>query len=152
MPASLLLSLALPAAADPAPVNDEVLAINPADVGKLWTLGRGDREAETFGDTGYRAGCASLSYIIESSGRVSSIKVLRAWPAVDFGNAAARMMKTWQFEPTRNNAQRQAIYTIHTFTFTTPSYEGEVGTHRKPKVDLEKVFESCAIKEVQLGG
>jgi TonB family protein len=93
-----------------------------------------------------------LSFIVESNGRVSSIKVLRAWPAVDFGNAAERMMKTWQFEPTRGNPRRQAIYTIRTFTFTTPSYDNELGTHRKKKVDLEKVFESCAIKELQLGG
>lgn len=140
------------AAGTAAAADDEVLAIRESDVPKLWTLKKGRSTADVFGELGYRAGCASFSYIIESNGKVSSIRVLRAWPDTQFGDMAAQLAKSRSYEPTRGNKNRQAIFTLGLITFTVPGYESEVGTHMKKKVDLDEVARACAVSELKVGG
>jgi TonB family protein len=149
--AAVVLGLALgslSAAAD----DDEVLAINPQDLPKLWTKTSGAREGEAFRGLKYRAGCAAVGFIVEPNGKLNDIKVLRAWPDAGFGDAAIDMYKSWRFEPTTMNKDRMAVYTIHTVIFQVPGAEKVLGSNRRARLDPDAIAARCAVDSVQFGG
>lgn len=131
--------------------DDEVLAISPDDVPKLWTLVKKDPKIRLDNPSKYRAGCASFAYIIESNGKTNGVSVMRAWPDDDFGDAVARYVRRWRFEPTAANKSKQPIYTVQLYTLTLDGTDSELGSHIKPKVDTEELAKLCAVKSLHIG-
>ena len=132
--------------------DDEILAINADDLPKLWTRTGGSDQGDLFGRIKYRAGCASVGYIVESNGTPSSIKVLRSWPDLGFGAATEDMVRSWRFEPTRGNPKRLAVYTVQLFVLTIPGAAMDTGSRIKKTIDAEAVAQQCAVESVQFGG
>lgn len=131
--------------------DDEVLAISPDDVPKLWTLVKKDPQIRLDNPSKYRAGCASFAYIIESNGKTNGVSVMRAWPDNEFGDAVARYVRRWRFEPTAANKAKQPIYTVQLYTLTLEGAEKELGSHIAPKVDTEELAKLCAVKSLHIG-
>ena len=132
--------------------EDEILAINAVDLPKLWTKTSGVSVGEALGRMKYRAGCAAVSYIVESTGVMSSIKVLRSWPDSGFGIATENMLKAWRFEPTAANRARQPVYTVELFLMTIPGAEMDTGSRIKKKIDPDAIAGYCAVESMQFGG
>jgi hypothetical protein len=131
--------------------DDEILAIQAADLPKLWTKSRGDDEGEYYGRLKYRAGCATVSWIVESDGTISTIKVLKAWPNEQFGEVTSHMLREWRYEPTAGNPTRQAVYLVDTFISTIAQADRELGSNIKRTIDLKEIASHCAIRGVKFG-
>ncbi len=147
----LIAALVLLAGGGASAQSDEILAIQAEDLPKVWTRTRGDSEGEYYGRLKYRAGCATVSYIIESNGVTSTLKVLKAWPNEQFGEVTSDMLREWRFEPTAGNPRREAVYLVQTFTSAISQAGDELGSHLKRKIDPQQIANNCVIRGVKFG-
>jgi TonB family protein len=141
--AALLLIAPLVAAA----ADDELLAVGPAELPKVWTL---DRDSWTIASTAIdgnaQTGCVAVSFVIEPSGATDSFKVLRSVPEDAFEDAARRLVKSLRYEPTALNAKREAVFTYMTITFNARR-ERTLGSNIRQPVTLdERVNKLCAVQ------
>jgi hypothetical protein len=137
---AVLLGLAFLASAGLAhPASDTVLAVEPEHVHLLWerVVGHpprtpwwmatrddipcvkiGDHVSERPGrKPGYCGLCVAVSYIIEPTGRTSNRRVLVTVPRLpayrekQISGFVVDAVRSWRFEPTDNNPNREAVWT-----------------------------------------
>jgi len=138
---ALLLAIPLaPAFAGSA--DDDIIAVEYAELPKLWTQVGGDTPGESDFSLRYKAGCARLTFIVEASGTLSTIRILGTFPDDEFGDIAEGMLKSWRFEPTELNAERVPAFTEHTIVWVAPGAERPVG-NRSEKISPEAVAKEC---------
>jgi outer membrane biosynthesis protein TonB len=65
-------------------------------------------------------GCAAVSFVVESDGSTSTIKVQRVVPPGDLAKIAQSMAKNMRFEPTVSNAGRSRVFSWLIFPFNLP--------------------------------
>lgn len=63
-------------------------------------------------------GCAYVSYIIDSNGRVASAEVLKSIPSKLFDEASLVAVRKFRFEPGASNPNRLPVRTSDTIVFT----------------------------------
>jgi TonB family protein len=134
-----------PARAD----SDDVLSMQYADLPKAWTRERGRDQGESMFPPKYRAGCARVSFIVERTGKISTIKVLGTYPDTIFGDVVRDMLKSWRFQPTAINAQRMPVYTEHTFVMVAPKADRVIGSNRREKISPTRVANQCALDSLR---
>lgn len=66
-------------------------------------------------------GCATVSFVIESNGTTSNIKVQRVVPEGDLGKVAASVAQGLQFGATAFNAGKQRVFSWLIFPFNLPT-------------------------------
>lgn len=131
--------------------DDELLAVSEADLPALWTRSDGDLRGEIFLGSRYRAGCTSVSLVIEANGTISNVKVLRAWPDTEFGDMTTRMLRSWRYEPTALNADREAVFTTLTFVHRMPDAERRLGSNLPAQLDYAEIGANCVVEEMRFG-
>lgn len=151
MISSLLLLLAMHAAADAPPADDEVIQLSAADLAKFWTrdstnVADGIGPKEIARDA---AGCAAVAFIIEKDGSTSNFKLLRDMPPERFAGVARKVVANLRFSPTERNAQRQAVFTFMTISFRGTDQKA-VGSHNSSLITVDDRLDTlCAVKDVQ---
>lgn len=130
-----------------AAAGDELLAVGPAELPKVWTLERKSWTiAATAIDGNEPTGCVAVSFVIEPNGSTSTFKVLRSVPDNAFEDAARRLVKSLRYVPTALNAKREAVFTYLTLTFNARR-ERTLGSNIRQPVTLdERVNELCAVQ------
>lgn len=118
----LALSLAAAAAED-----EDLWIVGPQDLDKVWTM---DRESwkSSIDQTAVKAlgaGCAAVSFVVETDGRTSGARVLRGRPTGVYDEVAKRIADNLRFTPTAANQAAEPVFTYLTITF-----RGEVGGSR----------------------
>ena len=144
--ATLLLALAANAVGAAAP-GDDLLAVGPADVPKVWALERKTWTTSLSAVDGNASnGCVAVSFVIEPDGSTSSFKVLRSVPEDAFEDIARRLVKGLRYRPTALNAKREAVFTYFTMTFNARR-ERTLGSNIRQPVTLdERVNKLCAVQ------
>ncbi len=66
-------------------------------------------------------GCATVSFVVESNGTTSTVKVQNVVPEGDLGKVAASVAAGMRFEPTAFNAGRKRVFSWLIFPFNLPS-------------------------------
>lgn len=131
-------------AAEVAP--DEVLAVEPGNVEKLWVQENRRMNLPGGQRADFRAGCATLSFIIEPTGKTSNVRVLRSIPEGDVAELSASVVRAARYVPTKLNKDRAAVYTYTTVTFNFGQQpETPVGTHVAPRIDFDALDSACAV-------
>ena len=146
----LLLLLASPAA--PA-AGDDLLAVGPGDLPKVWKLQpkkwRVDLDAV---ETKSSVGCAAVSFIIEPNGRTSNFKLLRSVPEGDYTRAAKDLVEQFRFDPGPLNAKKEAVFTYLTVTFNTRRDKTLGSNIRQPITIDSRLNRMCAVEGFDFGG
>ena len=125
----LALGLGLALAA-PAAEQDELWIVGPQDLDKVWTMDRESWKA-SIDQTAVKAlgaGCAAVSFVIETDGRTSGARVLRGRPSGVYDEVARQIADSLRFTPTSANEAAEPVFTYLTITF-----RGEVGGSRLGK-------------------
>lgn len=125
----LALGLGLALAA-PAAEQDELWIVGPQDLDKVWTMDRESWKA-SIDQTAVKAlgaGCAAVSFVIETDGRTSGARVLRGRPSGVYDEVARQIADSLRFTPTAANDAAEPVFTYLTITF-----RGEVGGSRLGK-------------------
>ena len=125
----LALGLGLALAA-PAAEQDELWIVGPQDLDKVWTMDRESWKA-SIDQTAVKAlgaGCAAVSFVIETDGRTSGARVLRGRPSGVYDEVAKQIADSLRFTATAANAAAEPVFTYLTITF-----RGEVGGSRLGK-------------------
>jgi TonB family protein len=124
----LLLALGLALSLAAAAAEDEDLwIVGPQDLDKVWTM---DRESwkssiDQSAVKALGAGCAAVSFVVETDGRTSGARVLRGRPTGVYDEVAKRIADNLRFTPTAANQAAEPVFTYLTITF-----RGEVGGSR----------------------
>ena len=97
-------------------------SVKPEDLEKYWVMMKSSVEgnAPLGGKKMDEAGCASVSFIVEKTGRTSHIEVQKAEPSAGLGALAADIASNLEFEPTIVNAGRDRVYSSLIFPFNLP--------------------------------
>lgn len=97
-------------------------SVAPDNLAKYWVMISASLEASVpIGGQGMDLpGCATVSFIVEKTGRTSNIKVQKVHPAGDLGSVAASAAASLEFEPTINNAARDRVFSSLIFPFNLP--------------------------------
>jgi len=122
----LALGLGLAFAA-PAAEDAELWIVGPQDLDKVWTLDRDSWKASVDQSLvkALGAGCAAISFVVETDGRTSGARVLRGRPSGVFDEVGMQIAASLKFTPTPANAAAEPV-----FTYLTVSFRGEVGGSR----------------------
>lgn len=147
----LLATLSSPAPVATAAADDELLAVSPDELPKIWRRVRGYDIADTTIASNWRAGCVAVSFIVERNGEPGEVRVLRAWPDTGFGDAVVRMIGTWRFEPTDLNPDRLAAYTVMNLVLSRGDARRRLGSHVPIAIDESEVAARCAVEGIELG-
>ena len=125
MAARPLLVLAVAAALAPvaARAQQAPRSVTPEALSKYWQLIGSSLEASVpLGGRGLDVpGCATVSFVVEKTGRTSHIKVQKVDPPGDLGGVAASAAASLEFEPTVTNAGRDRVFSSLIFPFNLPS-------------------------------
>lgn len=132
--------------------DEEILAVSPDELPKIWRRVRGYDITDTTIASNWRAGCVAVSFIVERNGEPGDVRVLRAWPDTGFGDAVAPMLRTWRFEPTDLNADRLAAYTVMNIVLTRPDAQRRLGSKVPVAIDESSVAAQCAVDGIVVGG
>lgn len=132
--------------------DEEILAVSPDELPKIWRRVRGYDITDTTIASNWRAGCVAVSFIVERNGEPGDVRVLRAWPDTGFGDAVVRMLRTWRFEPTDLNADRLAAYTVMNIVLTRPDAQRRLGSKVPVAIDESSVAAQCAVDGIVVGG
>lgn len=153
MRASALFVMLLLGAAS-AGAEEELLAVEPAELHKLWASPQGSVNVRIQGVPTFRAGYAAVSFVIEADGKTSSVKVLRSVPNRDVGALARDAVLKMRFEPTALNAARTPVFTHSTVSFDFSERDRNrkrLGTHINPRIDFEQLDQACLVRGIQFG-
>lgn len=117
---SLLTALLVPGVAA---AQSNPRSVTPDNLAKYWTLIGSSLEASVpLGGRGLDVpGCATVSFVVEKTGRTSTIKVQKVEPPGDLGGVAASAAASLQFEPTVTNAGRDRVFSSLIFPFNLPA-------------------------------
>lgn len=98
-------------------------SVTPDNLAKYWSLISSSLEASVpLGGRGLDVpGCATVSFVVEKSGRTSTIKVQKVEPPGDLGGVAASAAASLEFEPTVTNAGRDRVFSSLIFPFNLPT-------------------------------
>jgi TonB family protein len=132
--------------------DEEILAVSPDELPKIWRRVRGYDITDTTIASNWRAGCVAVSFIVERNGEPGDVRVLRAWPDTGFGDAVVRMLRTWRFEPTDLNADRLAAYTVMNIVLIRPDAQRRLGSKVPVAIDESSVAAQCAVDGIVVGG
>lgn len=148
--APLLLLLASPAVLA---AGDDLLAVGPGDLPKVWKLQpkkwRVDLDAV---ETKSSVGCAAVSFIIEPNGSTSGYKLLRSVPEGDYVKAAQAIVGMFRFEPGPLNPKHEAVFTYLTISFN-DLHDKALGSNiRKPITVDSRLNRMCAVEGFDFGG
>jgi len=146
--AAALLALAAPAGA----ADDDLLALAPDQLPKVWELDRRNwvefvdkADADSYG-------CAAVSFIIEADGKTSGFRLLRSVPEGDFADAAQRIVKEFRFEAGKLNAKRTPVFTYVTISFNGRG-ERTLGSNIRQPVTVDaRLNRLCAVEGFDFGG
>ena len=116
------LALAATAAED-----EDLWIVGPQDLDQVWTM---DRESwktsiDQSAVKALGAGCAAVSFVVETDGRTSGARVLRGRPSGVYDEVAKQIADSLRFTPTAANKAAEPVFTYLTITF-----RGEVGGSR----------------------
>lgn len=102
-------------------------SVTPEALAKYWQLIGSSLEASVpLGGRGLDVpGCATVSFVVEKTGRTSHIKVQKVEPPGDLGGVAASAAASLEFEPTVTNAGRDRVFSSLIFPFNLPSDPAE---------------------------
>jgi TonB family protein len=149
-------ALVLAVIAAVATAEDELLLLEPADVTKLWTPVQEVlhlRESEPFR---FDQGCAAVSFVIESDGRTSNVKVLRSVPHRSVGRLAREAVRRTRYEPSARNEARTPVFTYITVTFRPPTRQGSAAAGEQrildaptPSLDHDVLNELCRVESIR---
>lgn len=118
-------ALAVAAALAPAAVHAQQAprSVTPEALAKYWQLIGSSLEASVpLGGRGLDVpGCATVSFVVEKTGRTSHVKVQKVEPPGDLGGVAASAAASLQFEPTVTNAGRDRVFSSLIFPFNMPA-------------------------------
>lgn len=128
--------------------DDEIIAVDFTELPKLWKRVGGSNTGELLFPPKYRAGCARFSFIVESNGEVSTIKVLGSFPDFEFGEVARKMVKRWRYEATPLNKDRMPAYTEYNMVFVAPHADRVLGSNRREKIDKAAVANQCMLRSM----
>lgn len=116
--------IAIAIAATPAQAADtataagsDVLVVAEHELPKLWKYARG--RAPRFDEALLRKhghACVMLGYVIESNGRPSTVRVLKASPPGVFDASAIATLQHVRFKPGPANEARVPVYSTITYT------------------------------------
>jgi hypothetical protein len=98
-------------------------SVTPENLAKYWSLISSSLEANVpLGGRGLDVpGCATVSFVVEKSGRTSTVKVQKVEPPGDLGGVAASAAASLEFEPTVTNAARDRVFSSLIFPFNLPA-------------------------------
>lgn len=118
--ASLLAVLLVPGVAV---AQSNPRSVTPENLVKYWSLIGSSLEASVpLGGRGLDVpGCATVSFVVEKTGRTSTVKVQKVEPPGDLGGVAASAAASLQFEPTVTNAGRDRVFSSLIFPFNLPT-------------------------------
>lgn len=131
--------------------EDELLAVSPDELPKIWRRVRGYDITDTTIASRWRAGCVAISFIVERNGEPGAVEVLRAWPDSGFGDAVIRMVRTWRFEPTELNAGRMPAYTVMNIVLSRPGERSRLGSRLPDTIDEASIAAHCAVEAIEIG-
>ena len=98
--------------------EDSVLYVPSSGLSQFWTISKSAPPKYPRGpENRIEAACAVVGYIIEPDGRTSSERAIAAYPSGRFGEAAAKAIRKFRFEPAASNTNRKPVYTTTIFTF-----------------------------------
>lgn len=97
-------------------------SVAPENLAKYWVMINASLEASVpIGGQGMDGpGCATVSFIVEKTGRTSNVKVQKVDPVGDLGSVAASAAASLEFEPTITNAARDRVFSSLIFPFNLP--------------------------------
>lgn len=124
----LALGLALARAA-PAAGDDELWIVGPQHLDKVWTMDR-DSWKSAIDQTAVKAlgaGCVAVSFVVETDGRTSGARVLRAKPDGVFDEVGKAIAASLRFAPTPANEAAEPVFTYLTITFRGESGGTRIG-------------------------
>ena len=98
-------------------------SVTPEALEKYWVLIVASIEAHVplGGRSMTGPGCATVSFVVEKTGRTSNIKVQKVDPPGDLAAVAASAAKGLEFEPTIANAGRDRVFSSLIFPFNLPA-------------------------------
>ncbi|HET7843015.1 MAG TPA: TonB family protein [Xanthomonadales bacterium] len=144
---ALLLSASVVLAA-----GDDLLAVGPQDLPKVWKLRHEKWKVRTdTTDAKTGVGCAAISFVIEPNGRTSNFKVLRTVPEGDYEQAAKELAKAFRFEPGPMNAKKEAVFTYMTVTFNNRRDKTLGSNIREPITIDSRLNRMCAVEGFDFG-
>lgn len=116
------LALAATAAED-----EDLWIVGPQDLDQVWTMDRESWKAsiDQSAVKALGAGCAAVSFVVETDGRTSGARVLRGRPSGVYDEVAKQIADSLRFTPTAANKAAEPVFTYLTITF-----RGEVGGSR----------------------
>jgi len=62
-------------------------------------------------------GCVAVGYIIEPDGTTSNHRIIASFPSNNFDKVSIEAAKQFLYEPSKQNKNREAIFTTNSFTF-----------------------------------
>ena len=139
---ALVLSATTPQASGVAGTGTDVLVVAEDELPKLWRYERG--RAPRFDDALLRRhghACVTLGYVIESDGRPSTVRVLKASPPGVFDAKAIETLNHVRFKPGPANEARVAVYSTITYVSSRP-----MGGNARREAD--RVAARCAMQIV----
>ncbi len=97
-------------------------SVRPESLSKYWVMMHSSIQADVplSGKNMNVPGCATVSFVVESNGRTSNIKVQKVEPAGDLATVAFSAAANLQFEPTMINAGRDRMFSSLIFPFNLP--------------------------------
>ena len=125
-----------------ASANTDVLVVAEHELPKLWKYARG--RAPRFDEALLRKhghACVTLGYVIESNGRPSTIRVLKASPPAVFDASAIATVQHVRFKPGPANEARVPVYSTITYT-------GSLNMGGNPAREAARVAARCAMRIV----
>lgn len=141
---ALAASSAVPAA------EDDLLAVGPGDLAKVWKLDTKAWDVEVDSTSG--VGCAAVSFIIEPDGSTSGYKLLRSVPEGDYVKAAQAIVGMFRFEPGPLNPKHEAVFTYLTISFNDLRDKALGSNIRKPITVDSRLNRMCAVEGFDFGG
>lgn len=98
-------------------------AVKPERLAHYWTLDNSSVEADVpnMARGIAQATCATVSFIVESDGRTSNVKVQKVEPESQLRGIAESMGQHIRFNPTVDNMGRDRIFSWLIFPFNMPS-------------------------------
>lgn len=130
--------------------DDDLLAVGPRDLAKVWKLQAKAWDVEVDATSGI--GCAAVSFVIEPDGSTTGYKLLRSAPEGDYVKAAQAIVGLFHFEPGPLNAKKEAVFTYLTISFN-DLHDKALGSNiRKPITVDSRLNRMCAVEGFDFGG
>lgn len=117
---ALLLCLALPAAAQDAPLREARAPklVPPAELGHWWLLDAKSTRALPNRDAADAApGCATAKFMIDSDGVTMNVEVVRSQPEGKYDKALGKFLQRAHYNASPENDEADAVHTYSTLVW-----------------------------------